>query len=68
MNIHLFYYINQWYVHMSNLETQSGIHLNWAISRSLEEIEKIQKKATKLIISLNKWLCYGRGTARRACQ
>ena len=31
----------------------------------IEEIEKIKKRATKLIISLNKRLCYGRGTARQ---
>jgi len=36
------------YVHMSNLETQSGVHLY-----KLSDIEeKIQKRATKLIFSL----------------
>jgi len=48
MNILLFY-INQWYVHMSNLETQVWCPFKLG---DIEEIEKIQKRATILIISL----------------
>jgi len=50
------YFMNQWYILTSNLLTQYGVHSNEAI----EEIEKIQKRATKRIIKLKHKPCKDR--------
>ena len=48
MNALLHYFISQWYARILNLKIQFGAHK----MGDLKEIEKIQKRATKLVIKL----------------
>ena len=49
MNALLHYFISQWYARMLNLQILFGVRIQIVDSK---EIEKIQKRATKLVIKL----------------
>ena len=51
MNALLYFFISQWYARMLNLQILFGVRIIIKIVDS-KEIEKIQKRATKLVIKL----------------